>query len=232
MADFNQQKTPTPLSEFRNRLIGAPLEGATRRPSLQFKILRNAMTLEARTNIPEDKDYGRIRVTFGPQDFFAFLELLSSACNAANDTFEQIAYADYPWTQQGRSKEKKLVAKVNVGKDAEGVVYISIQSWDRSRPAVVFPLVHSDFYHFTHADGSQWDKASISKLYAKAFAKWLCEIFPQAFYAEFNPPAPRNGGGGWNNNRSNRGSQGGQPQAAAPKPAPSNDSWGDDDFPL
>lgn len=217
MADFNQRK-PSKLAEFRYRLLGAPLDGASRRPTLSFKILRNGLVLEARTNIPEDKDYGRITLTFGPQDFFAFLTLLDGAIDAAVDTSETIAYADNPWTKQGRSPEKKLVGKVIVGKDKEGVVYIAIQSWDRSRPQVTFPVLPSGNYQFLGGpDNTAWDRPRISKLYAKSWRESLAQLMPMAYFDEYNPPPPRdnsNGGGGYNRNNNGGGggnyNQGGQ----------------------
>lgn len=246
--NFQGNRAPrqlTILDDFRMRLVGPVANGGERPSNFSVKVVKNRPVLEVRTNVPNDKNYGRITADLDPISFETFLGWLETIGDKEPGHKDALKVSDYPFTQQGRSKELKLQSTVIVGKENDGTVYLGVVSWDSNRPVIKFPVRPSQFHKYVKADGSPWEEAEISQVYARSYARLLRQLVYNVLQATYTPPEPRGGGnqggggggyqqrqggggGGYQNNNQGGGNQGGGGQPAAA----SNNSWGDDSFPM
>lgn len=199
----------TALNEFRMRLVGPVLNGANRAAGLTFGLKKNKPKVTVRTNLDNDKNKGIIEAELDYATWEVFLGQLENAPRMENGSHVQIVCLDYPFTQQGRSKELKPQTKVILGREQDGTIYIAVLSWDQSRPIIRFPVRPSQFNQFIKADGSPMDEATATTLYAPAWARVLRELMMNLVRTEYVHPEPKQRDGGSNSYGGNRGGGGG-----------------------
>ena len=102
-----------------------------------------------------------------------------------------------------------------IGKDREGVIYISVvDALKKDRPVIKFPIVGDVRWQgFVHGDGTPYTKADASVLYTEAYAMMLQELYGNLLVTEYKAPEPRDNnqrqGGGGGYQRQGGGSYGG-----------------------
>lgn len=136
--------TETVLREFSMALVGAPVNGAPRPPRFSMGIYKNRPTLQVRTNDPNDnngKDNGMIRAEPGIPDFYAMKNALQSLIADKTPRKIPVDLKAKRFGQGGQlSQDKLLAARVLFGRDERGVIFVSILSWNKDRPAIKFPF--------------------------------------------------------------------------------------------
>ncbi len=244
MADGNRpQVRQTALHEFKFRLIGDPVNGERRPPTLGFGISKNQPTIVVKTNVQNDKDYGKITAKPTTADFFVILDLVDKAIHAEPGFKEEVRLHASRFISGQPSKEPMLDSRVVVGKDKEGVVFISALSWEKERPIIKFPFRpiadNRTLTTLVHADGSPWTAAELSVSYAKAWLRSLYGVIPHLLITEYVAPPPREqqGGGGnnnWGGGGGNRGGNqgGGYGGGGGGGNRGGGADFGDDDFPM
>lgn len=256
MADGNQNRQnapapPTLLSEFRLRLLGDPLPNAKRPPTLGFKIAKNGVQIEVRTNIENDKDYGRILAKPSISDFFSILSLLEKVATGPAGEKYTIGLKASRFISGQPSKEPMLDTKVVVGKDNDGVIFMGVLSWEKERPVIKFPFRpfndNRNETTWTKGDGTALSPAEISSLYYAGWLRVLESVVPTLLINGYTPPPPRDnaGGGGGGYGGGGGGGQrqggygGGQRQGGGGGYGggggggrPPAEAAGDDDFPM
>lgn len=261
MADGNNfqrnpnARPPNVLNEFALRLTGEPINGAKRPPSLMINVRRDGKSgpwcaqFEARTNVENDKDYGKITLLLDMPTLFTFLNLINKWVDSTEAGFDRIELHSrrYMRAQNAMSKETMLDGTIAVGRMASGQIYIGVKSWDADRPNCKFilrPVV--DFrrkVQLFKQDGTPWEDGPLSQFFARAWSDSMAKLVSHVYASEFTPPAPReNQGGGYGGNRGGGGYGGGNRGGgnygggggnygggnSAPATESSGDGWGDE----
>lgn len=170
---------------------------------LKFGIYRNNPRVTVYTNEPNDanNNYGMITAALDPVAFSSMMEILKELTekSGANNVKYKIDSLTLTPGEPGQKRETKLVASVLIGKDEEGVIWITVVA--DGRPKFKFEFGDFKFHKFYRPDGSQMSKTELSGIAAKATANFLNNIF--ATYVttnyEHTPPSTfKKGSGGYN----------------------------------
>jgi len=172
------------------------------------------------TRDPEDQGerngYGKIIANLDPIVFFAFLNKLEAFANGAAGTEEKLKLEEkgYGFFGGKRSEAPVVKSELHFGKDADGVVWVSVIL--PNRPKIKFPFGPSDFYNLVHRSGEQVSKAEASVMWANGWIALMRQMVPHFLIQGFkdipyDPTAGKggNGGGGGNWNNNNRGGNSG-----------------------
>jgi len=173
------------LNDFRFRLVGQRLEGATKPCNLGFDIGRDGVEFTANTNVDGDKDYGRIRASVSLQDAFFIMTILERAPRMAPGKHETIAIAGASWDRQSNSRKVRLQANMKIGRNDAGVIYLSVGSWENQRPIVMIEMLPSNMLKLVDSDGNPAPADKVSELMAVAWAKSLSQMLPMVFNQEY-----------------------------------------------
>lgn len=222
------------LDEYKLRLSAAPVQGGTRPPSLAFSVVGNQPRIDVYTNVPNDKQNGNIRAAMDMFTFWAMIEALKVVIEGAPGEKLTIPNKNHVWFDGKRSDEPKLISNTIVGKDKEGVVFISVIAKDR--PYIKFSLLPTLYHSLVKSDGSEMSPAEISVFYAKGFVNHLPQLVASVADTNYEEPKPkedkgggnRGGGGGGGGNYQNRGGGGNSGGGGGGR---SND-FEEDDFPM
>lgn len=244
MADQQQRgqaRKKNALDEWKLRLTGDPQQGATKKPHLSFSVVKNQVHVVVRTNVPNDKDYGRIVAKMDSPTFFTFLVALEDAFNGVGPLAEGVRQENknHKFVNGQRSKEALVESWCLVGKEDDGRYYLSVLDYNKERPRIKFYFLPTDYHSLARRDGQPLTVGELSHMYIRGWSKLLHALTPIILANEYVEPPPiedRNGGGGGNYNRGgnngggnyNRGNQGGSRSDSSG----GNDGFSDDDFPM
>jgi hypothetical protein len=234
---FNNVKMNA-LSEYKLRLLAPPQQGGQKPANLSVGVYKNNPRIVVRTNVPNDKDYGKITAALDSFAFFTLMHVVERVANGPNDT-KEILNNQSTFVAGKKFDTPIVVSKIQVGKDKEGVVFIAVTAKDR--PMIKFEFCQDEWHYLTHGDGTPWTKAEYSQIRALGWRDALKELVPFILISDYVEPEQRNNngngggnngggggnrggnnnGGGWNNNRNNGGGNAG-----------SDDGSSDDDLPF
>ena len=213
-------RKPNALSEYKLRIVGDPVNGAKRPPTLGFSVNKNQPQIDVRTNVEGDKDYGRISAKLDTPTLFLLLADLEQVAAGPADVKKTLAASNFRFINGKRSDAPMLDSKVVYGKDKEGVVFIGVMSWEQGRPIIKFPFRPTNLYSLSNSDGSAASPADVSVAMCRGWVKIITQIVGQILVDEYVEPPPRDdsrgggggggyGGGGGNNNNNRAGGGGG-----------------------
>lgn len=214
MADnfVKRERVKTPLDE-RKLTLRAPTPGhAGKFASLMWGFVGNNPRITVYTNDPDDsgesKGYGRIVAALDLVVFCVFLKELKNAIDAPGEYKRQVDNMNYTFFGGKRSDEPKLVSQLWVGKDKDGMVYISVTAKDR--PKIKFAFHFPDFHKLRKEDGNEITKAEASVAVAESYYFILGQMMTHMAVSHWQepPPKPQNGNG---NNYRNGGQQNSRP---------------------
>lgn len=218
---MNDQRKPIQLGIFdvmSNWLYAQPVQGSTRRPNLRIKVMGNVPRITVKTNVDNDKNYGKIDFQTDMQTFAVFVHKLNAMAEGT-DQSEGYMFDYVDDFLNGKKLDAPIViSTLRVGRDKEtGRIYIAILSGDKSRPRIQFFFGPSKYHNIRNADGSALSAKEMSESYAIGFIKPASELVYTYLVKNFdedakNVPKPQgapggNQGGGGNYNRG--GQQGG-----------------------
>lgn len=243
MAD---QKHPSLLDMTKLRLSAPnpnPAVKGGRWATLRFDIFRNNPRIvvdtmdEALRN--KDMGFGRIQHTMDPLLFNMFMEQVLRICQHEGEYKEKVEGLGHSYVNGQKSQEITPQTDLWVGKDKDGVVYISVIAKKEGFPVIKFPFGPADrrFVKYYHADGSEFTKAEISVLAARGYARLLTQVMNAELVRLYEPPQPpaggfggnRGGGGGGYQQRQGGGGGGGGGQQQQRAPV---DTTVEDDLPF
>jgi len=212
MADGNQpnRARATALQAYDLKLTTAPTDGATRNPSLGFQVRKNNPQIVVRTQVPNDKEFGKITAQMTAPDLHALAALIERVANGPAGKKEVMKNLARRFIN-GKRSDPMPDTLIHVGKDEKGVVWIAVQSWDKSRPLIRFPFGPTEMTQLLHEDGTNWGLDEVSQVYATGWVTIIRSIVSHVVVNEYVEPPPRDngqGGGGYNNG-GNRGGGGG-----------------------
>lgn len=147
-----------------------------KRSRLAFSIRDNNPRITVYTNVPTDTvSYGIIAAPMNPETFFVMLDLLKKIAVGENGNKHKIDCFTQYKDKEGKLQDRTLLSEVLIGKDDNGIVWISVVSG--SRPKIKFEFRISDFHKLYKADGHQFSESESSVLEALAKVKALESIY-------------------------------------------------------
>lgn len=161
---------------------------------LKVQTYNNNVQLTVFSGVTSAKNSGVISAGMDPRTFYMLIamirRLINVPANGQNQVYEIENHA-------GQGKDKAIKNKTLIGKDAEGMMFISVVDLDDSMPKVKFTF-NADYYHKINANG--FDKATISCIAAEAWADMFGAIMA-VHLTETYEPVQYNGQGGGNFNK-------------------------------
>jgi hypothetical protein len=226
--------------------IPCPVKGVKGWSNLCFYANNDNPGITVYTGDPNDKDnnFGRIQAKYGLLDLMLLLEQLDAVIRSK----EPIKMDSVCKSIRGQDKKQMDVARVEVGKNTAGVVYIMLEDLERSgRPMIHFPFSPSRFHNYGR-NGVPMEEAELSVLVAKAFYRTVGDLVLQISKDTYKHPEPKQGGfgggqqqqrggngGGYNNNNRSGGGGGYSNNSDAGNSGGGGSSYGggdaDDDIP-
>lgn len=229
---------PTALEVMSTWMYAEPVAGAQRRPNFRVRVMGNVPRLQVRTNVPDDKNNGRIDYNLDLPTFGVIMSKLKAIAEGAEESYTSEYVDDFV---AGKKLDKPMViSSVKIGRDRDtGKVFIAVIGYQR--PKIQFFFGPSKFHTLKKGDGSELSEADVSSAYAVGFVNMYSKLVAELLVSEFNPDgknvakaptAPGGGGqgGGYQQNRGGGGQGGGYQQNRAPTP-PKVEAF-DDDFML
>ena len=203
-----QQNFPTrkktPLDEVGLRLIADTLENGTGRPTLKvYPNGKNSIRFDIWSNLPGDKNDGRITLDVPYIIMYTFMEMIKYYAEPSTPADRSyVELTGFTFFGGKKSEKPEVLGKMYSGKDENGVVFISIQMADSSRPKIMFPLIDQSFSRIITAQGPM-NKATASALYARGYVTAL-QLFLQHHcseaYVDKSQQAKGGQGGGYGGN--------------------------------
>lgn len=214
------ERVKTILDDPKLRLSADPLPGGTGRPSFTvYWANSDNPRIDVWTNMPNDKDNGRIRADLDLPTFYDFLELVKYVAEHDVPVEEPFVFENstHPWDKANNRKSKELVvqSRLVVGKDQEGKIYIATTSWEKDRPKIRFYFGTGYFHSLGYPGGKKMSNADVSKFRALSFYNMMSHLMAAVAAKDWEPRPPKDkgnnqsGGGGGYGNRG-----GGQSQPA------------------
>ena len=197
------------LDEKKLNLEGTLLQGATRNPTWSVAMIANQLRVTCYSNLPNDKDNGRIEAKMSSIAMHAFLSALEYVIG--HDDKCSFPFECYT-VRNGDWKNPVLESTLYVGRNGEGVIYVGIVSADDSRPRLNFPMRPNNFHAFIDgATKSPLGEKLSSQFWASGYLHLMRNLTSSVLDTHFKEPPPRpqgGGNGGGNFNRSGGGGGG------------------------
>jgi hypothetical protein len=187
-------KVKTVLNSPKFRLAAPCPTAKGKFSTLSFETYLNNPRIIVATNDPEmmspDRGYGRIQAAMDMPSFYAVLEMIEEA--AESPTAVSTKIENYGNTKGGDPKVPTHLTDVWIGKDAEGIVFLSVVHKAEGWPVIKFPFGPADerFFRFKHKDGTSLSKGEESCLYAKSYAKMMREVMALVVVNNYVHPDP------------------------------------------
>lgn len=218
MSDNNFNRTPRVKNALDNQKLKLQAKNEQgRNANLSWNLFSNNPRVTVWTGVDGDKDNGKITGAFDTLGFYQFLEGLKMAIafrpTEGAKEFRNKVELMRPNFKPGGGRPDGVVkaSEVWYGKDADGVVWLSLCAYQR--PMIKFILVPNEYHQFRHATGEALSPGEASTLLAApAYIRALELIMAQLQVVEYKEPPPRDnnrGGGGGSGGGYNRGSGGG-----------------------
>lgn len=189
MAQTFQTPIWTPLKLDRLRLRGTPWDPSDKKlaPSLLIFVSSGYVTLQVYLNKGTASDALNVRFD-SPIRFFELLEALEEVTNASEK--EMIIVDSSTWFNgRNRLESPALVAKVAVGRDAEGFVYLAL-TFKGEKPAK-FTFNEHQLSTFVGSDGERLPNARKSNIAARAWIKFYRKTIAEEFLLKTVEPVKK-----------------------------------------
>lgn len=186
------------LNNPKTRLSAPNPQSKGKFATLSWDIWNNNPRFVVNVNDPsfatKERSFGRIQAAMEPATFNAFLDLLSEAIAAEPGWKRNMQMLGNPRGGGGPGVEPIPHADIWIGKDNDGIVFISVikkyegEGW----PVIKFPFAAPDrrFVKIFHADGTEYNKGDMSVLYARSFIRLLTQQMNHILTKEYVKPPP------------------------------------------
>lgn len=215
MADFKgTPRAKTALDDVKWRLRGDKvLEGGKYPPTLSFVQQTNGNPMiEIYLNNGE-KDINKLRIQVKMDQWMAdiIFETLEEAAKTKEENFKRVLEVKAQFLYGKRLDQPKVVAKVIIGKNEQGRVYLGVAA--DGRPAVRFTFeANTDWFNYADGNGNPLPLEVLDKVFCLAWVKGVCAVWHRLFAQNWKAPEPKqnnngnrggnsgNSGGGWKDN--------------------------------
>lgn len=220
MSDEQKPKPKKNIFSSSKLQLTAPCPTAKGQYSKFFIDVYNGMPgFRVRTGDPADEanDYGIIKGPADPLILNMFAAHLQEMIDATSETKTKIECYNYDYANGQKSKDISLISELWLGRDAEGMIFVSVVAKNKERPVIKFVFSPGDsrFHKFYHSNGTQFSRQELSALTAKAWVTMITQMGNTIMMSEYTPPPTGQYGGGGNRggygggNRQGGGYQGG-----------------------
>ena len=211
MADFKAPaRAKTALDDIKWRLRGDKvLEGGKYPPTLSFVQQTNGNPMfEIYLNNGE-KDINKLRIQVKMDQWMAdiIFETIEEEVKTKEESFKRVLEVKAQFLYGKRLDQPKVVAKVIVGKNEQGRVYLGIAA--DNRPAVRFTFeANTDWFNYADGNGNPLPTEVVDRIFCLAWVRGVRASWHKLFTMNWKAPAPKdnNGKGGNYNNRNNNSS--------------------------
>lgn len=158
-----------------------------KRSRLGFSSYRGNPRITVFTNVPNDTGKGVINAPMNPETFLVFLDLLEKVALNPAESKHKIDCWTVMRAAEGQeaNREKTLLSELYFGRDAAGLIWISVTA--PNRPRIKFDYRISDFHKIYKGDGTQLTEGESSTLQAMATIRALREVMI-VHMSELKPP--------------------------------------------
>jgi hypothetical protein len=181
------QRVKTILDQKNLKLNAKPLNGAKNPPSLSLYVNAGNVRIDVYTNLESDKANGAIQA--GMDYLNANMMLLRLQHYAQLDTppgeSECMQNLGTVWSAGRPSENPVIKSKTVYGKTPEGLVYISVLSYDDARPKVRFYFGEGFFHHLVKPNGVKFEDAELSCFAAQAWTTSILQLLPHAAMPQY-----------------------------------------------
>lgn len=231
---FASTRNRRSTGDFKMYLTAEPLSGSTRRPSLCLYYHSNMMVIEVRTNLPSDqegRDHGLIRAELDPPMFMVFINAMEKVLQEPPTESLHRLRVFRPDFRKVNNGEPVLDSTVAFGKGADGVVYLSVLSSNKERPAIKFPFTYPKWYELWNDQRKPWDPGAFSQIFCKGYLDIWRQLMLQSMHDHYAPKEFKRP------DQSGQGQSGQQPSSRGGNDMrtdkPTTDTWaGVDDLPF
>lgn len=115
----------------------------------------------------KEKNYGAILAKMDLMAFEGVMELLKRAIHLKETGRFKVENKGFIWPYGKRSETVMLLSETHVGKDKDGVVWISVIAKDR--PKLIFYFKGDEYHVFNNADGTPFSLSERSVIHASAW---------------------------------------------------------------
>jgi hypothetical protein len=179
MAEAPATQTNLPFNELARYAMFAPVPGVEggKKARLVWVVRDNNPRITVYTNVQGDSAYGIINAGLTPEILYVLLDLLEEVIKGEKGEKRVIECLTSPKQEDGSYGPKQPTSSVWVGKDANGVVWISVVSANQDRPKIKFEFKVYEYYRLLKSDGVPITEAESSELWALASVRALRLIF-------------------------------------------------------
>lgn len=192
---MSQEKKSNVLDNGKLSMSAPKLPNGAYPPKLKVQTYNNNPQFTVFSGVASAKRSGIINAGMDPLTFYTVLRLIEKLIDLPTPA-ETVVYEIE--NHGGRGAEKAIKSRTILGKDAEGVVFISILDVDDSMPKVRFNF-DADFYHKINITGM--GKGEISCVAAQGFVDaWRAILGPHLVQSYEKVVFAGGGGGGYGGN--------------------------------
>lgn len=198
--------------------------------------------LVVRTGDPADQsnDFGRIQAALNPQIFNMLIILVKRAIASPKADKWKIECHNYDRVNGQRAQELSHISDVWVGRDDEGMIFISVLAKNAAnRPVIKFNFAPRDarYHPIFHGNSSAFSKSEVSQLVAESFVMAWEHMASMVMVSDYvPPPAPDfskgKGGGSYGNKQYGGGNSYGNKGGGGYSQKPAADDNMSDDIPF
>lgn len=163
----------TILSEFKTRLIGRPVDGAKKSPTLAFVINdRNDVSLKAYSNIEGDRGNGMISGKGDITVLFMITTLIRAAVSTKGPFKRTIKHEDHVFMRGQRSDKPMWQFDLHIVRESgESDIKLVLSSY--KRPDLEFYFRPTDYHHVVDGQGQQLSTAELCEGYALGYCEMM-----------------------------------------------------------
>jgi len=188
----DRDQGPIKILDFTKLQLFTPTPGVQGvRAKLSFGFRDGNPRITVFTNDPNDTTAkGIIYAGMLPEVFEVFLAQLDTVIRSKEEMKQVMDCYTQRYEDNKPTGERVLNSQVWVGKDTDGMIWISVTA--KGRPQIKFTFQVSDWHKLLKGDGTPFSESEASRLAALAHMNLLRQVYAHMLtqYLQ-NPPAPR-----------------------------------------
>ena len=215
MADYTPKERITNALDNRKLNLSAPTPGHKgKTAALVWGLYSNNPRITVWTNDPNDtgksNSFGKISANLDMPMFYMVMGYLTKAIESPVEVKYKFENKGTTWYDNKPSQEPALLSELWVGKDKDGIVWISVQAPSgQNRPRIKFTFAPNDFHHLLHGDGTPISAAEASTMFAKGYVCLLEKMMSVIAANNWVAPVKKDQSGGNNKGSYNNNNGGG-----------------------
>ena len=175
-----EARTPPNVIDIERVTLFTPAPGTEgERSSMNFCVYNGQPRITVWTRVPNDTDKGMINAAMNSLSMETLLGFMEKVIDGPNGSTERVGCEGNRYDPASKEKlpGRHHISTVVVGKDQEGVVWMSVVSAEEGRPKIQFKLGTVDWHFFQHKDGSRYTEAEMSCVVGKSMVRILREVY-------------------------------------------------------